>query len=167
MRNLRKRNNGYESTSLSEQDTSDLGKRMGNFVFPGICILFYGELGAGKTVFIRGICETLGIEKKVVRSPSFTLLNEYKGILPVAHVDLYRLEGDKNAVDSLSLGEYADKGFVLLVELAENGNFDMGETLMIKIETGSDNNIREFTFSAAGECAVSALVEFFRIEQGL
>ena len=165
MRNLRKKNNVYKLTSLSEEDTADLGKRMGNFIFPGICILFYGELGAGKTVFIRGICETLGIEKKVVRSPSFTLVNEYKGVFPVAHVDLYRLEGDKNAVNSLSLGEYTDKGFVLLVEWAENGNFDMDETLIIKIDTGNDDNIREFAFSATGERSETALVEFFRIEQ--
>jgi len=162
MKNLRKTNEIHESLSLSEQDTIALGKRMGSLISPGICILFYGELGAGKTVFIRGICEALGIEKKIVRSPSFTLVNEYKGIFPVAHADLYRLEGDKNAVDSLSLGEYTDKGFVLLVEWAENGNFDMDDILRIKIETGSDNmDMRKFIFSAAGECAKFALLNFF------
>ena len=151
----------YECLSLSERDTAALGARFGNFIDPAICVLFYGELGAGKTVFIRGICEALGIESVIVRSPSFTLVNEYKGIYPVAHADLYRLEGDANAVKSLSLNEYADEGYVLLVEWAENGDFDMENILKIKIETGSDNkDMRKFTFSASGERAKSALTEF-------
>ena len=151
----------YESLSLSEQDTSALGKRVGNLISPGICVLFHGELGSGKTVFIRGICEALGINKKIVRSPSFTLVNEYKGILPVVHADLYRLEGNKTAVKSLSLNEYIDEGCVLLVEWAENGDFDMDDILRIKIETNSDNkDMRKLTLSAAGARAESILAEF-------
>jgi len=163
--NIRKANKVYESLSSSEQNTITLGKRIGNLVSPGICILFYGELGSGKTVFIRGICEALGIGEKIVRSPSFTLVNEYKGIFPVAHVDLYRLEGNTNAVKSLALNEYVDEGFILLVEWAENGDFNMENILSINIETDSNNiNMRKIFFQAAGERAKTALYEFSRTE---
>lgn len=163
--NIRKANKVYESLSSSEQNTITLGKRIGNLVSPGICILFYGELGSGKTVFIRGICEALGIGEKIVRSPSFTLVNEYKGIFPVAHVDLYRLEGNKNAIKSLALNEYVDEGFILLVEWAENGDFDMDNILSIKIETDSNNkDLRKFIFRASGENAETALSSFWEIE---
>ena len=159
-----------ESISISEQHTVDLGKRIGKLIkiHPGVCIFFYGELGSGKTVFIRGICEALGISKKNVRSPSFTLVNEYKGIHPVAHVDLYRLglEGSKNAIESLSLNEYMNAGYVLLVEWAENGDFDINNILCIKIETDSENkDLRKFIFSAIGDGAKSVLTEFKRTEQ--
>ena len=161
---MRKVNESYESLSLSEQSTIALGKRIGNLISPEICVLFHGELGSGKTVFIRGICEALGIAEKIVRSPSFTLVNEYKGIHPVAHADLYRLEGNKNAVESLSLNEYVDEGRILLVEWAENGDFDMMDDIIrIKIETDSDNkDMRKLNFSAAGARAESILAEFAR-----
>jgi tRNA threonylcarbamoyladenosine biosynthesis protein TsaE len=163
---MKKNNEVCESLSLSEQNTITLGKLVGNLVHPGICILFYGELGAGKTVFIRGICEALGIESRIVRSPSFTLVNEYKGVYPVAHADLYRLEGSKNAIESLSLNEYADEGYVLLVEWAENGDFYMDNILSIKIETNSDNkDMRKFAFSAIGQSAKRVLTKFASIVQ--
>jgi tRNA threonylcarbamoyladenosine biosynthesis protein TsaE len=157
-------NEVYEYLSLSEQNTIDLGVQIGNLINPGICILFYGELGSGKTVFIRGICDALGVEKKLVKSPSFTLVHEYKGARPVAHVDLYRLEGDANAIKSLSLDEYIDEGFILLVEWAENGDFDMDDMLRIRIETISANiDTRRITFSAEGANAKYVLQEFLRM----
>ena len=163
---MKNRNEVFESFSHSEQNTIEHGVSIGNLIRPGICILFYGELGSGKTVFIRGICEALGIENKLVRSPSFTLVNEYKGIYPVAHADLYRLEGDKNAIRLLALNEYINDGYVLLVEWAENGDFHMENILMINIETDKNNtNIRRFVFSATGENAKHALAEFARTLQ--
>jgi tRNA threonylcarbamoyladenosine biosynthesis protein TsaE len=159
-------NEVFKSFSQSEQNTVKLGASVGNFIRPGICVLFYGELGSGKTVFIRGICEALGIESKIVKSPSFTLVNEYKGIYPVAHADLYRLEGDANAIKLLSLNEYIDEGYVLLVEWAENGDFHIDNILRINIETDNDNmNLRRFIFSATGENAKSTLAEFAGIMQ--
>jgi tRNA threonylcarbamoyladenosine biosynthesis protein TsaE len=163
MREIVKVNESIEFSSLSEQNTINLGIRIGNLINPGTCILFYGEIGSGKTVFIRGICEALGVENKVVKSPSFTLVNEYKGICKVAHADLYRLEGDANAIKSLSLNEYIDEGFILLVEWAENGDFHMDDILRIKIETDNDNkDMRKIAFSAAGENAEYCLAEFIK-----
>lgn len=170
---IRKVNEVLEFLSLSEQDTIFLGKLLGNLINPGICILFYGELGSGKTVFIRGICEALGIENTIVRSPSFTIVNEYRGVKPIAHVDLYRLEGDVNAIESLALDDYIDEGFILLVEWAENGNFDFDDILRIKIETDNYNNdTRVIILSAIGERAKYTLAKLtnpkskFNVKQG-
>ena len=164
MRKIRKVNDVYEFQSLSEQDTIALGIRIGNLINPGICILFYGELGAGKTVFIRGVCEALGIDSTVVRSPSYTLVNEYSGASPVAHADLYRLEGDANATLSLSLNEYIDEGYILLVEWADFGNYDFENVIRIKIKTVNDNkDARVIFFSAEGEGAKIIMAEFLKI----
>ena len=79
-------------SSRSEDDTRNLGRRLGECIEPGICVLLYGDLGAGKTVLVRGVGEALGISG--VRSPSFTLINEYEadsGVF-VIHSDLYRLD---------------------------------------------------------------------------
>jgi tRNA threonylcarbamoyladenosine biosynthesis protein TsaE len=160
-------NEVYESISLSEQNTIALGVRIGSLIRPGICILFYGELGSGKTVFIRGICEALGIDKKIVKSPSFTLVNEYIGVFPVAHVDLYRLEGKKNAIKSLFLNEYMDEGYIMLVEWAENGDFYMDNIIRINIDTENDSkDMRKFIFRATGDNAEYALAEFIKTERG-
>lgn len=79
--------------SLANADaTQELGKKLGETVFPNSVILLFGELGAGKTTFVQGLGEGLGITIPIV-SPTFTLVNEYQqGRLPLYHLDLYRLE---------------------------------------------------------------------------
>lgn len=95
--------------SRSETETRELGRKLGESLCAGICVLLYGDLGAGKTVLVRGVGEALGISG--VRSPSFTLINEYDSdSLFVAHADLYRLDD----ASSLGLEEYEDG--VLFVE---------------------------------------------------
>ncbi|MEK7841327.1 MAG: tRNA (adenosine(37)-N6)-threonylcarbamoyltransferase complex ATPase subunit type 1 TsaE, partial [Deltaproteobacteria bacterium] len=76
-----------------------------------------GELGAGKTSFTQGIAEGLGVTS-YVKSPSFTIVNEYKGILPVYHIDLYRL-GDINEIYELGIDEYLYRDGVTIIEWAE------------------------------------------------
>jgi len=77
----------------SPSATQDLGKRIGEKLSPGSIIALMGELGCGKTCFTKGLCAGLGIPKRHVNSPTFTFVNEYKGRLPVFHLDLYRVEG--------------------------------------------------------------------------
>ena len=87
--------------SRSENDTRELGRRLGERLESGLCVLLYGDLGAGKTVLVRGVGEALGISG--IRSPSFTLINEYdsdSGL--VIHADLYRLDD----ASSLGLEDY-------------------------------------------------------------
>jgi tRNA threonylcarbamoyladenosine biosynthesis protein TsaE len=103
----------------SEEETFRQGETFGRRLRPPAVVLFYGDLGTGKTVFIRGVCRALGVPARLVRSPSFTLVNEYPATAgPVHHVDLYRLEGAA-AVESIGLDELLDGGGIVLVEWAE------------------------------------------------
>jgi tRNA threonylcarbamoyladenosine biosynthesis protein TsaE len=105
-----------EFFSHSEDETRELGRKFGENLKPGICVLLYGDLGAGKTVFVRGVGEALEISG--VRSPSFTLINEYEtdSGLNVIHADLYRLDD----ASSLGLEEFLlSEDSVLFVEWPE------------------------------------------------
>ena len=82
-------------------------------------MLLLGDLGAGKTAFVRGLAEGLGVDPAEVSSPTFTLIQEYRGgRLPLFHVDLYRLN-DPREVDDLGLDELTAQGGVLAIEWAE------------------------------------------------
>jgi tRNA threonylcarbamoyladenosine biosynthesis protein TsaE len=79
--------------SSSEDDTRAIAARFARDLQPGAVVLLSGELGAGKTAFVRGLAEGLGLDPREVTSPTFTLVHEYRGgRLPLIHVDLYRLE---------------------------------------------------------------------------
>lgn len=108
----------YITTSPTE--TQNLGERIGGKLSSGSVIALMGELGCGKTCFTKGLCAGLGIPKKEVNSPSFTLANEYKGKLPVFHLDLYRIE-DMDATLDMGLSDYLDRADsgVLIIEWAE------------------------------------------------
>ena len=102
----------------SEQETGDAGRKLAAALVPGDVVLLEGDLGAGKTAFVRGLAEGLGIASDQVSSPTFTLVQEYRsGRLPLLHVDLYRLN-DPREIDDLGLEEIA-AGAVLAIEWAE------------------------------------------------
>ena len=79
----------------TEDDMVKLGKRFGKLAKPGMVISLRGSLGAGKTVFARGVARSLGIEEAIV-SPTFTLVQEYDGKLPMYHMDLYRITSQED-----------------------------------------------------------------------
>jgi tRNA threonylcarbamoyladenosine biosynthesis protein TsaE len=98
------------------EQTRRLGAHLGNLLHPGSIILLEGEFGTGKTSFTQGIAAGLGIDSRYVNSPTFTLINEYKGgRLPLYHIDLYRLEGVKD-VATLGLDDYLDGSGVTVIE---------------------------------------------------
>ena len=105
-------------TSRSEADTAAAGRDLASRVTAGDVVLLYGDLGAGKTAFVKGFADGLGIARNEVSSPTFTLIQEYRGgRLPLFHVDLYRLN-DPREIDDLGLDEIAAEG-VLAIEWAE------------------------------------------------
>ena len=102
-------------TTGSEEETAAVGERVGGSAGAGDIILLYGELGAGKTAFVRGLARGLGGVPEEVTSPTFTLIQEYRGRVPLYHVDLYRLE--PREVEDLGLDELSADG-VMAVEWA-------------------------------------------------
>jgi tRNA threonylcarbamoyladenosine biosynthesis protein TsaE len=105
-------------TTASEAETANVGRELAASLRAGDAVLLSGELGAGKTAFARGLAEGLGIPAEAVSSPTFTLIQEYRGgRLPLFHVDLYRLD-DPREIDDLGLEEIAADG-VLAIEWAE------------------------------------------------
>ena len=104
--------------SRSDVETEAIGTDLATRLVAGSRVLLYGELGAGKTAFVRGLAAGLGIDPDEVSSPTFTLVQEYRGgRLPLLHVDLYRLN-DPREIDDLGLDEIAAGG-VLAIEWAE------------------------------------------------
>jgi tRNA threonylcarbamoyladenosine biosynthesis protein TsaE len=145
--------------SSEEKETFRFGNLLSRFVFPGLLILLQGELGAGKTVLVRGIAEGLSAGK--VRSPSFTLVNEYSAAIPVTHADLYRRS--PGGQDDLGLEEALEEGRLVLVEWAENWNHPpLEEAWICRIELPEPPDFaatRKIRISSFGEKASSALRE--------
>jgi len=102
--------------SLSEEETGDLGRALARGLKGGELVLLEGDLGLGKTVFVRGIAEGLGIAPEDVSSPSFTLVQEYRGgRIPMFHVDLYRIDVS-DEVGTLGIEEILTAGGIVAVE---------------------------------------------------
>lgn len=105
--------------SLCEDETFALGRRTGKVLRPGSLVVLQGELGAGKTVFARGVAVGLGIPESDVSSPTFTLVQEYRGgRLPLFHADLYRLDAEAE-MGALGIEDMLQGGGVVLVEWGE------------------------------------------------
>ena len=102
----------------SVEKTNSLGRELGSVMRAGDMIALSGELGAGKTTFVKALATGLGISEDDVSSPSYTLLNEYDGRIPMYHFDLYRLEGADD-VDDLGFDEYMDGDGLAVVEWAD------------------------------------------------
>jgi tRNA threonylcarbamoyladenosine biosynthesis protein TsaE len=103
-------------TTDSEGATEAAGADLGRSMKPGSVVLLEGELGAGKTAFVRGLAIALGAKEEDVSSPTFTLVQEYHGRLRLLHADLYRIDGTE--AEDLGLDELAGDG-VLAIEWAE------------------------------------------------
>ena len=100
-------------------ETIRIGKRIGGHLQPGDVVGLVGELGTGKTQLIKGLAAGVGVENPTyITSPSFTLINEYKGKVPFYHIDLYRL-GSEKEVQDLGLEEYFQGEGITAVEWAD------------------------------------------------
>ncbi|EEG79031.1 tRNA (adenosine(37)-N6)-threonylcarbamoyltransferase complex ATPase subunit type 1 TsaE [Dethiobacter alkaliphilus] len=101
----------------SEEETEQVAAELGKSLFPGAVVLLQGDLGAGKTVFARGVGQGLGVATHI-QSPTFTLMNAHQGRIPFYHFDLYRLESEEELFE-LGMEEYLDGDGVSLLEWAE------------------------------------------------
>lgn len=110
----------WQIVSSSQRHTDRLGQAIGQTLRGGETIALYGPLGAGKTALVRGIAQGLGAESTAVTSPTFVLIHEYQGRLPLAHVDLYRVRSARD-LDSTGLLDYFCGPTVTAVEWADKG----------------------------------------------
>ena len=106
----------YKFTSRSEQDTMELAENIESEKFPGMIICLDGELGSGKTVFVKGFAKSLGIDENIT-SPTFNIVKEYQtGEMPLYHMDVYRLE-DTN--EDIGFQDYFSKDAISIVEWSD------------------------------------------------
>jgi tRNA threonylcarbamoyladenosine biosynthesis protein TsaE len=123
----------------SEEQTREVAARLAGELAPGTVILLHGDLGAGKTAFVRGLAEGLGVAEDEVSSPTFTLVHEYRGgRLPLYHADLYRLPAGAS-LDELGLDEVAEEG-VLAIEWPERLSRPVPGALDIRIAIAGDTD---------------------------
>jgi tRNA threonylcarbamoyladenosine biosynthesis protein TsaE len=141
---------GWTTVTTSPRQSQNLGRNLGKLVQGGEIIGLVGELGAGKTCFVRGFAQGIDVGADAwVRSPTFTLINEYSGRLPVYHIDLYRV-GKQEELDSLNLREYLYGDGVSLIEWFEFlPAHEVDEYLELRIAHGGGNR-RQLTFIAHG-----------------
>ena len=107
-----------EFVTNSPEETEELGERLGRTLSPGDVVALTGDLGAGKTAFTRGIARGLGIGDRVT-SPTFAIVNYYRGPQPFAHFDLYRIHTETDLA-AAGFYDYLDMGAVVAVEWSEN-----------------------------------------------
>ena len=121
----------------SEEETRHVATALADRLAPGAVILLHGDLGAGKTAFVRGLAEGLGMADDPVSSPTFTLVHEYTGgRVPLYHADLYRLP-EGASLDDLGLDEVAEDG-VLAIEWPERLARQVPGAIDIRIDIVSD-----------------------------
>ncbi len=135
--------------SSSWEQTFNVGKDLAAKLNPGDVIAFHGDLGAGKTVFVRGLAEGLGLDARVT-SPTFTIVNEYDGKIPLFHFDMYRLSGSDELFE-IGWEDYLSRGGICAVEWSEITEDAFPEnTINIHIKKIDDNS-REITIDIPEE----------------
>ena len=140
--------------TTSPEETAALGKRLGAACGPGALLALVGDLGAGKTRFVKGLASGLGIAEDEVTSPTFVLMNLHRGRIPLAHFDLYRLD----AVDLPSLGFYdvRDDGVVVMEWADKVDEKLLGDHVRIEFELAGETS-RRLMIHARGEKSANLL----------
>jgi len=146
----------YEFTTLSEEDTINLGKEFAKGLSSGDVVAIYGDLGSGKTEFVKGICEYFQVEE-IVTSPTFTIVNKYTGTasdnqIILYHIDLYRIEKESELLE-IGFEEYlGDKSAISLIEWAEKTSLIPENAIQVEIFLDdNDDNKRMITIKSPKE----------------
>ena len=136
--------------SKSEAETEAAGEQFAKTLPDGAVVALYGDLGAGKTAFVRGMARGLGIDARV-SSPTFTIVNEYLGARELYHFDMYRL-GSSDELFDIGWEDYLSRGGVCAVEWSENvADAFEGDQVCVRIEKTGDLE-RTITIGEAGTC---------------
>ncbi len=147
---------GWTCETHSVEETHRLGTALGQALEPSSVVALSGNLGAGKTHLTQGIAEGLDVDRRLVTSPTFSLVQEYAGRLPVFHFDTYRL---KNVDEFLDLGfdEYLSLRGVCIIEWAERVTEVLpSDTLFVEVQATGETT-RQFTWRAGGAIAERVL----------
>ena len=124
-------------TTHSADETQALGQKLASRLAPGDVIAYFGDLGAGKTAFTRGLAQGLGITDPVT-SPNYTIVNEYlSGRIPLFHFDMYRLSSSDELFD-IGWEDYLSRGGVCAVEWSENVEDALQDAIRVTIEKDAD-----------------------------
>lgn len=135
-----------EYISHSEHDTEEIGASFARTLKGGTVVAMYGDLGAGKTAFVRGMARGMGLDCRV-SSPTFTIVNEYLGEHELIHFDMYRLSSADELFD-IGWEDYLTRGGVCAVEWSERVDDAMpADTLWVDIARGTDESDRIITIS--------------------
>jgi tRNA threonylcarbamoyladenosine biosynthesis protein TsaE len=127
-------------TTSNEAETIDAGERLGRTLNAGDVVLLYGDLGAGKTAFVRGLARGLDANPDAVSSPTFTIVQEYRGRTTLYHVDLYRLEPAE--VDDLGLEDLVCGDGVVAIEWAERWKGRPDDVIDVSLEDAGEDRRR-------------------------
>ena len=133
--------------SKSREQTVELGKKLGGRLKPGDIVLFFGGLGAGKTAFVSGMAKGMGISQNVT-SPTFAIVNEYTGDVPLFHFDMYRIDSAEQLYN-IGFDDYLDRGGVCAVEWSENAADYFGDDV-IRVNIEYKGEGRRITISGIG-----------------
>ncbi|MDF2947497.1 MAG: ATP-binding protein [Bacillales bacterium] len=147
----------YTYLSKSSNDTTELALKIGMLLDKGSVITLEGDLGAGKTTFTKGLAKGLHIERNV-NSPTFTIIKEYKGRLPLYHMDVYRVESSD---EDLGFDEYFYGDGVTVVEWAHLIEEQLPENRLEIVIKNINDNERQFTFYPLGEIYIEICKEIF------
>jgi tRNA threonylcarbamoyladenosine biosynthesis protein TsaE len=130
-----------DRVTASEEETQAIARELSATLRAGDVVLLSGDLGAGKTTFVRGLAEGLGIDPREVSSPTFTLVHEYRGDgLTLYHADLYRLESA--ATDDLGLEEIGVKDGVLAIEWPDRLTHELPGATLVRLDVVDDASRR-------------------------
>ena len=138
-----------ESISYAVEETFKLGEQLGRQLSGGEILLLRGPLGAGKTIFVKGLASSLHIDPEEVTSPTFTLVNPYEARLRLYHIDLYRLDEGGSAAHAVGLDELLmDEQAVIVIEWAERlGSYPLPANVWRISISGDGEDPREISIS--------------------
>ena len=135
--------------SNSETETEALGAALGRQLRPGALIAYYGDLGAGKTAFTRGLARGLGITDRIT-SPTYTIVNEHPGPIPLFHFDMYRLASSEDLFD-IGWEDYLARGGVIAVEWSQRVEDALEDAISITLDKDPSNPDGRFITITGGD----------------